>query len=904
MIDQRPDPDELLHRLQARESQANRGKLKIFLGYAAGVGKTYAMLNQARQEKAAGVKVVVGYVEPHGREETETLLEGLELLPLKLVSYHGVNVREFDLDQALARKPQLILVDELAHTNAEGLRHTKRWQDIEELLEAGIDVWTTCNVQHIESLNDVVAKITGIVMRETVPDDVFSKAHELVLIDIPPEELLERLRLGKVYVPQQAQRALGNFFKRENLAALREMALRRTADHVHSDVELARISRGTTVPWETRECLMVCISPSPTSARVIRSAKRVSNALQAELVAVHVKSTSDRKLAPTDENRLADHLRLAERLGAETVTLTGDDPVMATMEYARRRNVTKIVIGKSVPTNKHRWSKPTLTDRLIQDSGEIDVLVVRGVAEASAKGSVLYTNEKTGIGSWLGSSGILFLCTVMALAWNACGLTEANIVMTLLLGIVIISARYGFWPSIVSSILAVVLFDVFFTKPYYTVVVNDSQYVVTFSVMLIVGMTIVALNNRIRRQAQYALQNERRTEALYRLSRKLAGITGLPFLALETEKVIAAEFGGEVALLLPENGRIVAQSIRPGSFATKASEIVVAQWTFDHSEIAGRKTDTLPLSEGVYFPLASPHGTIGVLGIRHDRVEDLLTPDSRSLLEAYATLIALALERDRLTIESHNARVQAETQELRSSLLASVSHDIRTPLAVIAGASSSLLHENQTAMDEQTKQELLSTIFDESARLTQLVENLLRLTQLSSGAVQIHREWHPVEDVVGTALHSLNHVLKQRSVTVHFPSDLLMGYFDEVLLQLALINLLENAARYTPVSDPIEIRGRQTQREIILEVADRGPGLDPEELETIFESFQRGQHAISDSRGAGLGLAICRAIAKLHGGTIVAENREGGGALFRLLLPSDNKHPRGSGPLERSLTND
>jgi two-component system sensor histidine kinase KdpD len=664
-VSERPDPDELLARVQADEARQRRAKLKIFFGYAAGVGKTYAMLEAARRERAQGGDVVVGYVEPHGRPETEALLEGLEVIPPLRVPYRGVTVREFDLDAALVRHPHLMLVDELAHTNAGRLRHAKRWQDVEQLLEAGIDVWTTCNVQHIESLNDVVAKISGIVMRETVPDDLFSRADEVALIDLPPEDLLERLRQGKVYIPPQAEEALRNFFQKEILVALRELALRRTAERVHADIELARAGRRARVAWETRECLLVCVGPSPTSAKVIRAAKRLAISLQAELVAVHVQGAGTDRLSHADRSRLLAHLRLAERLGAETVTLVGEDPVAETIDYARRRNVTKIVIGKSEPRRRLFWQAQTLTDRLIRDSGDIDVFVVRGAAEALPSAPVSFASRRTPARAWLATMGVLGLCTAVAWVWHWLGLTEANIVMTFLLGVVFVSARFGLWPSVAASFLAVLLFDVFFTLPYYTVAVYDTQYVVTFAVMLLVGLIIVAFTSRIQRQAELARRNERRTEALHRLSRKLAGIVGRDFLVAETERVVSQVFGAEAVVLLPQKGRLLPILGHHALFAAKATEITVAQWVFDHDQVAGRGTDTLPAAEAFYLPLSSPHGTVGVLAVRHEDPDELLLPESRSLMESYATLIAMALERDRLTLESRDAQVKAKTEETR-----------------------------------------------------------------------------------------------------------------------------------------------------------------------------------------------------------------------------------------------
>jgi two-component system sensor histidine kinase KdpD len=892
---QRPTPEQMLARIRAEgEPQAagrkKRGRLKVFFGYSAGVGKTYAMLLDARAEKAAGVDVVAGYVEPHGRPETEILLEGLEQLPTLAVPYRGTVLREFDLDAALARKPELILVDELAHSNAPSLRHVKRWQDIEELLEAGIDVNTTCNVQHVESLNDVIAKISGVIMRETVPDEVFNRADELALIDLPPEDLLERLAQGKVYIPEQAARALQNFFRKDNLVALRELALRRTAERVHADVQTARLARATRDVWATREQLLVCVGPSPTSARLIRSAKRLADSLGAEWVAVHVDTPETSRMSPKDRGRLLAHLRLAERLGAETTTISGSDMVDETIRYAQERNVTKIVVGKS--ELGRRWFRRTQSpaDRLIHESGEIDVYVIHGAAEPTAVEEPL-AKPPFSWEPWIGTTVVLAACTGLALVWNLFGLTEANLVMTYLLGVMLVAFRYGRAPATVASVLSVVLFDVLFTEPYFTVVVNDSQYVITFAVMLIVGLIIATLTARVRRQAELSRRNERRIEALYRLGRKLTGIIGQDFIAAETERAVAEVLGGETAVFLPHDG-----SLRPildhrARFAADPAEIAVAQWVFDHGQIAGRGTDTLPSAQALYLPLQSPNGTVGVLAVRHPDAEQLLLPEYRQILENYSSQVAMAVDRDRLTLESDKARIEAETERLRSTLLTSVSHDLRTPLAVIAGATDSLLHAN-TSMPETTRHELLESISRETDYLSRLVENLLRLSQLSSaGPLAINKEWHPVEELIGSALRCVERTLGDRPVRVEMPPDMLWVNADAVLVEQALVNLLENACRYTPAGTPIEITARPHGNKTVLEVADHGPGLPPGEEQRIFEKFQRGAGMKPDSRGAGLGLAICRAIMDAHGGRISARNRDGGGAVFRLEFVADSPPP-------------
>ncbi len=891
----RPTPEQMLARVKTEgerpASDRKRGRLKVYFGYAAGVGKTFAMLQSARRDKAAGVDVVVGYVELHGRPETEALLEGLEQLPCLKIPYRGTSLREFDLDAALARKPELILVDELAHTNAPTQRHVRRWQDIEELLDAGVDVHTTCNVQHVESLNDVIAQISGVVVRETVPDAVFNQADELALIDISTEDLLERLREGKIYIPEQAAKALQSFFRRENLTALRELALRRAATRVHADVETARLGKATRDVWATQERLLVCVGPSPTSAKVIRAAKRLADSLDADWVAVSIDTPQTGGLPEEARARLIANLQLAERLGAETTALTGDDIVAETIAYAQQRNVTKIVIGKSEPAAS-RWffRRQSVVDRLISDSGDIDVYVIRGASEP------LPTTGQSPRHEFLWQPwGLTFVAmavaTMLSQIFNAVGLSEANLVMVYLLGVVVVAFQCGRNQAVAASILAVLLFDILFVPPYYTVVINDIQYLITFAVMLFVGLSVSTLAARVRRQAELSRRNERRAESLYRLGRKLSGINGQDFIAAESERAIKEVLGGEAVILLPKQGQLCPILSQHTPFVSNHSEIGAAQWVYDHAQVAGLGTDTLPSAQSLFLPLRSPNGTVGVLAIRHQDAAQLQMPEYRLILENYTTQIAMALERDRLMLESQTARVEVETEQLRNTLLSSVSHDLRTPLAVISGASSSILRNPE--MTETTQHELLQTVCDESDRLSRLVENLLRLTQVTSSQFAVEKQWHPVEDVVGSSLRRLEHLLGIRQVNVNLPAEVLLGQFDAVLIEQVLVNLLENACRYTPAGTPINISAWAEGPSTMIEVSDFGPGLLAGDEQKVFEKFQRGANVKPDSRGSGLGLAICRAIVRAHGGEITARNRhESSGVIFLLRLPVEGVPPQ------------
>lgn len=890
--DQRPSPDELLARVQTEEAKAHRGKLKIFFGYAAGVGKTYAMLEAARREQAAGMEVVVGYVEPHGRKETEALLLGLEVLPMLEVKYRGVTLREFDLDTALKRHPRLLLVDELAHTNAEGCRHAKRWQDVEELLEAGIDVYSTLNVQHIESLNDVVAQITGIVVRETLPDAVFEKADELELVDITPDELVERLREGKVYIPSQAQRAIQNFFQKSNLAALRELSLRRSADRINVDVQAARGAVPGRPTWATTERLLVCVGASPTSAKVIRTAKRMAAALHADWIAVNVETPGSERMGAEAKQRLADHQRLAEELGAETVTLTGYKAAEEIVNYARSRNVTKIVVGK---TDVPRWKSllfGLIVDELLRLSGDIDVYVIRGTVEDAPRKSKS-SSQPFRWAPYVWSSLVVGACALAASLLLKLQLAEANVVMVFLAGIAFVSARLGRGPGIFASLASVLTFDFFFVPPRLTFAVSDTQYLITFGVMLVIALTISNLTSRFREQVRRSRERERRTEAMFRLSRQLAGATGIDFLVAMAWKQLTELFGPDVMVLLPDEQN--ALQVRCGqatSAAKNPKNLVVAQWVYEHGETAGAGTDTLPNATALLIPLAGSQGIVGVVGVGHPEIETLHAPDQWRMLETCASLIALAIERDRITLEAQQMLVQAEAERLRSSLLSSVSHDLRTPLAVIAGAGSSLLKSDHSD-NPQVRRDLLQTILDESNRLARLVDNLLEMTRLESGRVAVNKQWHVLEELVGSALTRVQEQLGNRPVQTAIPADLPLVPVDGLLIEQVLINLLDNACKYTPVNAPLEIHAISDGRQVLVSVMDRGPGLAPGDEERVFEKFYRGSAVgASGRRGAGLGLAICLAIIKAHGGRIGAENRPGGGARFWFSLPIEGTPPK------------
>jgi two-component system sensor histidine kinase KdpD len=886
--DERPNPDELLVRVQEAESRAHRGRLRIFFGYAAGVGKTYSMLEAAQRERAEGVDVVVGYVEPHGRPETEALLAGLESISPRAIPYRGVTLREFDLDATLARRPQLVLVDELAHTNVEGSRHAKRWQDVEELLQAGMNVWTTLNVQHVESLNDVIAQITGIVVRETLPDAVLEKADEIELIDITPEELLERLQVGKVYIPPQAERAIQHFFQKTNLVALRELSLRQAAMRIQRDVDAARHERAARVPWATAERVLVCVGPSPTSARIIRSTKRLAASLGAEWLAVAVNPGVEGPRSAAIREQTARNLRLAERLGAEAQTLIGRNVAETVIQFAASRNVTKIVIGK---TSQPRWKRAligTIADHLLERAGDIDIYVVTGEGEAPAPAEVLAKAKPVPWTQYLIAGAVVALCGLVSWGVHATGLSEANVIMIFLIGVAIVSARYGRGPSILSVVASVLAFDFFFVPPFYTFAVADAQYVITFVVMLGIGLLISELTSRRQSQLRASQQQEHRTAQLYRMTRQLTELAGSEFLVRTAGRQLTEIFDGEVVIFLREpNGSLSLRYGENTSVAQQNVNTVVAQWVTTNNKSAGAGTDTLPNATALFAPMIGSQRTVGALGVRPKDESRLRDPDQQRLLETCASLIALSIERDESVLEAHQAQLQVESEQLRNSLLNSVSHDLRTPLATIAGAASSLV---ERSVGEE--KELLQTVVDESRRLSRLVDNLLRMARLDAGAVTLNRQWHVLEEIVGVALGAMKRELAGHEVQVRIPADFPLISIDGFLMEQVFVNLLENAARYTPAGSRIEICASVTDKSTEIRFTDNGPGLPAGSESRIFDRFFRGSVEPADGRrGVGLGLAICQTIVRAHRGEVTAANRREGGAEFRVVLPREQPPP-------------
>jgi two-component system, OmpR family, sensor histidine kinase KdpD len=774
-------------------------------------------------------------------------------------------------------------VDELAHTNAPGGRHAKRWQDVSELLDAGISVFTTVNVQHLESLNDVVAKITGVVVRETVPDSVFEDADEVELVDLSAEDLRQRLREGKVYMPEAAADAIQGFFREGNLIALRELALRRTADRVDVQMQRYRRDHGIPVTWPVAERVLVCIGPSPNAGRLIRAGRRLATQLEAPWVVAWVE-TPTMRLSDEARARVLENLRLAEQLGAETVTLSGPTMSEELLAYAHSRNVSKIVIGKPQRTFWRRVLFGSIVDALVRGAGDVDIYVISRDAEPTPPRPRARLRLAPPPSEWPGYAltlAVVVACT--AAAWAMFPKFElSNIIMVYLLGVIAVASRAGRAASVLASVLSVAAFDFFFVPPYYTFAVSDSQYLVTFAVMLVVALVVSGLTLRTRGQAEAARQRERRTSALYAMSRELAGTRGIePLLDVALRHAIEV-FGGRMAILLPgPDGRLVIRASMLAPFTMDPNDFAVSQWAFEHGQVAGAGTDNLPGAQMLCVPLRASRGVVGILAMRLAQGA-MQGPDQAHLLETFANQIAVAIERALLAEEAEAAQLKVETERLRNTLLSTVSHDLRTPLASIAGSATSLLDQD-SALSPAARRDLLQTIYEEAERLNRLVQNLLAMTRLESGAVDVRREWHPIEEVVGAALTRLASRLADRAVKTHVPADLPLGALDDVLIEQVLINLLENALQYTPPTSPIEIGAWVDPGAVVLEVADRGPGLPRGDESRVFEKFYRTPGLTA--RGAGLGLSICQAIVEAHGGRIVAENRPGGGVAFRVTLP-------------------
>ncbi len=865
------------------------GKLKIFFGAAPGVGKTFTMLEAARTQAKDGVDVVIGVIDSHARPETQALVLGLDVLARRELTVGGTRRGEFDLEAAILRKPQLIVIDQLAHANSPGMAHGHRWQDVASLLKAGIHVYTTLDVEQLESLHDVVARIPGLSVREAVPDSVFESADEVELVDLSPDALMERLGETARGLVRDAAGA-GTVYDKGTLIALRELALRKAAERVGAQMDDYREAHGHAGQWPAGERVLVCVGASPFSSRLVRATRRIAASIKAPWIAVHIETPAGARMSKTDRDQLAQTLHLAEQLGGETVTLTGHNLAEELIHYAHTRHVTKIIAGKPHRRHWQDWFVRSPVDELTRNCGDIDIYVISGDPDtpraAASRPAVRAAQGR----DYLAAVVVVLACSGVSELLSH-WLAATNLVMVYLLGVVFIATRFGSAAAILAAVLSVLAFDFFFVPPTLTFAVQDTQYLLTFAVMLATGLTISRLTARVQFQAASARSRERRIAALYAVSHQLAAARTREQIAQAAMRHVADSVDAQVTLLLAnDNGRLLSVSSETAGFAPSPHDQAVARWAFDHGEPAGHGTTTLAVADGLYVPLNTSHGTVGVLGILPHEPWGTTGPERLHLLEAFAGLIALAIERVQLAAEAARIRVQIETEQLRSSLLSAVSHDLRTPLAVITGGAGTLL-EGGDSLDRSVRQELLESVLGEADHLNRLVANLLDMTRLEAGGLEVSKEWQSFEEIVGAAIARASQQLAEHPVLTNLAAELPFVPMDDLLIGQVLLNLIENAAKYSAPGTPIEISAAAHDGQLTVEIADRGRGLPPEDLDRVFEKFYRAGNA-AGRPGAGLGLAICRGIIELHGGTIVAQNRPGGGAVFRFSLPLAATQPK------------
>jgi two-component system sensor histidine kinase KdpD len=882
----RPDPDQLLADVTAQEAAASRGRLRIYFGASAGVGKTYTMLSAAHALRESGADVVAGVVETHGRRETEALLKGIEILPPRTEVVNGREMREFDLDAALARKPALLLVDELAHSNLAGSRHAKRWQDIEELVAAGIDVYTTLNVQHLESLNDVVGGITGVRVWETVPDTFFDAADEVIVVDLTADELLNRLAAGKVYLPEQIERAAQNFFRKGNLMALRELALRRTADRIEEDVQAYRIRRAIEPVWKTEASLVCGVGPQSDGEGIVRNAARLAAQLGVDWTAVYVETPRLQRLPSPVREKILRTLKLAQELGARTAVLSGVDAAQVIIDYARTHNCSKVVLGRP-RSLRSRWLGMPLVTRIGALAADLDVIAVGRAgtdagSEARAPQPRLVDTDERHRKRWR-AYGLTVLAVASAAAIASVALPYfdlANIVMMFLLAIVLVAVRLGRGPAVMASFLSVAVFDFFFVPPRFSFAVSDVQYLLTFVVMLAVALVIGNLTAGLRFQAKVATFREERSRAVSEFARELSSLLDTPRVVEIATEFIEAQFRGTAAVLpLDSHDALDSRALE----RVEGSEPGTARWALDNAKPAGLGTDTLAGSRCLYLPLIAPMRTRGVLVLHPASSRSLMIPEQRRQLETFAFLTALSLERVHYVEVAQQALLRMESERLRNSLLAALSHDLRTPLTSLVGLAQSLATSHPPLAASQ--QEIALSLVEQSQRLASLVANLLDMARIETGDTTLRRTWQPIEEVIGSAIAAARSALGTRHVEVAVANDAPLVEIDSVLIERVLYNLLENAGKYTPAGTPVRITATVDGDQLRVAVTDRGPGVPKGQEAAIFEKFTRGVGRESNTPGVGLGLAIARAIVEAHGGRIYATAAPEGGATFVFTFP-------------------
>lgn len=889
----RQNPDQLLKAIRNDTESEKRGKLKIFFGYAAGVGKTYAMLQAAHQAKEHGTEVVAGYIEPHSRPQTSALLDGLEQLPAKQVLYGGMTLREFDIDSALKRKPQLILVDELAHTNAEGGRHAKRYQDVQELLSAGIDVYTTVNVQHIESLNDTVASITGVLVRERIPDSVFDQADQVELVDIEPAELLERMASGNIYREDQAERAAVHFFTIENLTALREIALRRCADRVNLLMESARIqSRGD---YHTDEHILVCLSSSPSNAKIIRTAARMARAFRGDFTALFVETSVTVEMSEDDKKRLRDHIRLAEQLGAHIETIYGEDVPYQIAEFARLSGASKIVIGRSTAAKRSIFSKPTLTERLIASAPNLDIHVI---PDASSKAvSQKHRNNRfhvtaVPVRDLAKSVLVLLASTLVGYVFYTMGFSEANIVSVYIFGVLVISViTTSRFCGAAASVVSVLVFNFFFTVPRFTFRFSNPNYLVTFPIMFMVALLTGSLATRLKNNARQSANAAYRTKILFETNQLLQKETDEQSVVKATAGQLLKLLHKDIVVYLSNGQELESPSVFRESDSgernlVSENEKAVAAWVLRNNKHAGATTDTLSSAQCLYLAIRVNQQVYGVVGIAMNEVP--LDSFENSVLLSILGECALALENIKNAREKEEAAILARNEQLRANLLRAISHDLRTPLTSISGSAGNLL-ANYQKMDDETRKRTFSDIYDDSMWLINLVENLLAITRIEGGQVHLTQSVELMDEVIAEALRHINRKSREHIIRVSSSEDLILASIDAKLIVQVMVNLLDNAIKYTPPGSVIEVHTEKNieLRQVVVSVSDDGPGIPDDQKPHIFDMFYSGANKIADSRRSlGLGLSLCKSIVTAHGGTIWVTDHEPNGTVFTFTLPA------------------
>lgn len=885
--ERRANPDDLLADIE----KESKGKLTVFLGAAAGVGKTFGMLEVAREKLAEGVDLVAGWIEPHDRPETANLMVGIPAIEPRVIEYRNRKLKEMDLDAILKRKPKVVLVDELAHSNVPGSRHAKRYQDVEELLAAGIDVYSTLNIQHVESYNDIVAQITGVKVRETVPDSILENAR-VQLIDIPPEELIQRLKEGKVYVPNQAVKALDKFFRPGNINALRELSMRFAAQRVDQQMETYMRMHGIAGPWPAGERVMVCISSSPFSEQLIRIARRTAVGIKAQLLAVYVDTPKKAALKEKEKDQLSKNLHLAQELEAEIISLNGEDIAEELLEIARKRNVTQIIIGKPGKLGWREKLAGSIVDKVVRQSQNISVHVIPGEVKREAgqrnpKGSF---KKPARLLPYLEIFSLIILITLIGWTWVSY-LGLVNMAMLFLFPVLFGAVRGGLSAGIFSAITAIIFYDFFVVPPVLSFTIADLRYMISFSIFLLVGIYTGNLSSRLREQIYNSRKREAQTNALYSLSREIAAVSELNMVLDSVVKKVTEIYDGQVVILLPDDQRkLQVRAFSNSEYPLAESERAVATWVFEHQQIAGKGTDTLGGAEGRYIPLNSEQGTCGVLGIMSKNKERYLQPEQQRLLEAFASLTALAVTRISLVEKAREMQLLSESDKLRTALLNSISHDLRTPLASMIGAVTSLVEDNDL-YDEVSRNDLLQTILQGAMRMNRLVNNLLDMARLESGMLKLNKDWCEIEEIIASAVDRLAKVLQEHDFSIQCRQGLPLVNVDFVLIEQVIVNLLDNAMKYSNPKGKILLDVRNNNQEIEVTVQNWGSRIPQDDLEHIFDKFYRVRVSRQIS-GTGLGLAISKGIIELHGGRIWAENVSRDSVSVTFALPIDQTTPK------------